>query len=216
MIKIDLKRYEDQIETLETRPLHNAKIMLYGSSLFANWGHERSHQALSGLLNTENSSSNHGFGGATVDELLYYYPRLVRPYKPEYLVIRSGVNDLSNGYTAEETMTLLTRLTSWYTNDFPNGKIILIPIFDFPNPDFRTHHYIDNRNKFNALCQTVAAEHQFSLLDLNPFVHEHAEDFGTTQGFRDIFIEDGLHLTDDGYEQFGAFMRHKLSEILER
>ena len=73
-IPVDLHRFASEIEIIENQTLSSGKVMLYGSSFFAKW------RCASVQLSAQKLQIiNHGFGGATIDELLYYYPRLVKP-----------------------------------------------------------------------------------------------------------------------------------------
>ena len=53
-----------------------------------------------------------------------------------------------------------------------------------------------------AFCE---ADGNAAYLDITPFFYESPNEIGTLQGFKDLFVEDGLHLTDAGYEQFAPY-----------
>ena len=68
---VQLDRFESTIQGYEQHPIETGKVLLYGSSFFRNWGFERAAKQWAQYGGLE--VVNHGFGGATVDELLYYY-----------------------------------------------------------------------------------------------------------------------------------------------
>lgn len=200
---IPIHRFDDQILRLEQQPVEKGKILLYGSSFFANWGYERAKQqwhAASGL-----EVVNHGFGGATVEELLYYYHRLVLPYAPKAMVFRTAHNDVWS-ISAEECFLLTKYLFSWIQNDFPGIRLIAIKPFDTPSSPEKNLVEI---HKYNALLDSFVGQVPwFDTVDINPF-------FRANDGsYRDVFLEDGLHLTDRGYEEMAQYLAPKIAELL--
>lgn len=198
-----IHRFEDQIEALLQYPVREGKLLLYGSSFFHQWGYERANAqwAEQGELEIV----NHGFGGATVEELLYYYHRLVLPYKPSAMVFRTGHNDVWCN-TAEESFYMTCRLLNWVKNDFPGIPLVLIKAFDHPSALPENLHRL---HKYNEMLDALAKENpQIKTLDLNPFF------YGADGHFRDVFREDGLHLTDSGYAEMAAYLVPKVKALL--
>ena len=208
---IPVHRFEDQIQVYEKLPVETGKILLYGSSFFAFWGYERAKQQW--LAEGKLQVVNHGFGGATVEELLYYYQRLVLPYKPAAVVLRTGHNDVWN-CTAQEAYFLTEILVNWLKNDFPGIRVIALKCFDAP---WASEDFAKKLWQYNALLEQLAREDsQVSLVDLNPFMYEEEKDIGTLRNFRDIFQADGLHLTDDAYGDMAKFLVPKIQKILDQ
>ena len=104
-IPIKLNWLEKDIQRYEAMPMQTGKILFYGHSLFTRWSKkEYVTKTLEEMIlgkNGEQVCLNHGFGTSTSEELLYYYDRLVRPYKPKVLVISLGYRDM--GYVAQLT-----------------------------------------------------------------------------------------------------------------
>ena len=204
-------------ETIESTLRHSVetgKVMLYGSSFFTNWGYERAQQQLAQVTGGKLQILNHGFGGATVDELLYHYPQLVAPYAPSAVVIRSGYNDIYSEITPENTMFLLQRLVHWMKTDFPNIRVFLMPVFD-------TKHMNANAAKafarYNALLAEYAAEEEnVEIFDINPYFYEKPEDIGDFSKLRDVFGPDGLHLPQDAYIDMAEFFGPRLLAAIEK
>ena len=195
-----------------TYPVTTGKVMLYGSSFFTRWGYDRAKQQLRDATDGKLDVINHGFGGATIDELLYHYPRLVTPYKPEVVVIRSGYNDVYQKLTAEETFFLLQRLICWLQTDNPNVRIFLLNVFDTKS---MREDYVPVFARYNHLMADYAAENEnVEYFDINEFFYENPEDIGDRSKLRDVFVEDGLHLTDAAYEEMAEFFGpHLLAAI---
>lgn len=202
---IDMTQYAGTIEAYEQLPLETGKVLLYGSSFFRNWGYDRAKEQWKqyGGLDVV----NHGFGGATVDELLYYYDRMVRPYNPTAAVLRPGHNDLTRGLTPEQAWFLTERLIAWLRTDWPELPIVMLQVFDtkkYHNPERRALNA-----EYNRLMREYAAENEdVYTIDLDPFFHDEVG------ALRDIFIEDGLHLTDAGYEEMAAWLAPKVKVLI--
>ena len=212
-IPVDLQRFANEIAQIESNSKTSGKVMLYGSSFFAKWFYDRSQAQLSAASGGKLQVVNHGFGGATVDELLYYYPRLVKPYDPAAIVIRSGYNDISRGLSPEQAMFLLKRLVGWIKADFPDAPILLMKIFDVKRGD--DARFATNQ-QFNALLEEYAKTlENAAILDINGFFYEKEADMGDRSKLRDVFVEDGLHLTDRAYEEMAPYFSSRVLELLK-
>ena len=210
---IDLHRFDATVQEYLSLPVRTGKVLLYGSSFFRVWGYEPSLNQLLEATGGKLETVNHGFGGATVDELLYHYPRLVAPYAPKAMVIRAGYNELNRGQSPEEAVFLLERLLQWAIADFPEIRIMVFPVFDTRRASQELQEKI---NAYNALLeQRIAPMDRVSLLDLNPFFYEDPADIGTRQNFRDVFVEDGLHLQEKAYPEMAAFLGTRILKVLE-
>ena len=210
---VDLHRYDATVNGYLPLPVRKGKVLLYGSSFFRVWGYDRSREQLLEATDGKLETVNHGFGGATIDELLYHYPRLVAPYAPRAMVIRAGYNELNRGQSPEAAVLLLERLLQWAIADFPTIQIMVFPVFDTRRASNELQEKI---NTYNALLrERIAPMAQVSLLDLNPFFYDDPADIGTRQNFRDVFIEDGLHLQDKAYPEMAAFLGPQILEQLK-
>lgn len=208
---IPIHRFEDQIQAYERLPVETGKVLLYGSSFFAFWGYERAKQQW--LAEGKLQVVNHGFGGATVEELLYYYHRLVLPYQPSAVVLRTGHNDVWE-CSAQEAMFLTQRLIDWLKNDFPGIPVVALKAFDHPSGLEKNRISL---HRYNDMLDAAAEKDpQLYTVDLNPFFYQSSADWGTGQNFRDVFREDGLHLTDGGYEEMAAYLAPKIKDLLKR
>ena len=211
---VNLWYSREKIGEYLTYPVTTGKVMLYGSSFFTRWGYDRAHQQLADATEGRLDVINHGFGGATIDELLYHYPRLVTPYKPEVVVIRSGYNDIYQKLTAEEAFFLLRRLIVWLQTDNPNVRVFLLNVFDTKS---MREDYVPVFAHYNQLMADFAAETEnVEIFDISEFFYENPEDIGDRSKLRDVFVEDGLHLTDDAYVEMAQFFGKRLLDLLQK
>lgn len=216
-IKVDLKRFESAIENYETYPIEKNKILLYGSSFFTRWGFEAAKRDLAGICGEENAVVNHGFGGSTGEEQIYYYHRMVKPYEPKMIVLRGCVNDLAKGYTPEEAVEMSMRLYGYAKTDFPDLKFVVLMAFDYKSA-VQKPHIVDGMKYYNAAMREYAAQcPDMYIVDITPILYENPANAGTYNGFKDIFLEDGLHFPTEVYSNvWGPFLKTEIEKILEK
>jgi lysophospholipase L1-like esterase len=225
--RLEVKRFEDRILAYESRPLEEetGKILFYGHSLFTrcSWITKagKDNPKLADEVRMKDGSLaivNHGFGTSSADDLLYYYPRMVRPYKPRVLVLATGGNDIGNGYSPEDIMQILARIIDWSQADFPG-----IPIYCVgPCPTLKGKGVKDyatkKRDEFDDILETYCAKKEgvtyISMVN-QPFFYENAEDVGDRHKVReDIYAADRGHLNPKGYAMFMDFIREYFDEYL--
>lgn len=147
-----------------------------------------------------------------MDDLLFFYGKLVVSCSPKAVIFRIGPNDIFIGFSAGETWNMAWRLMEFLRADYPGIKLFLLCVFDYKS--VREEHK-SAYAKFNAYQREYAVETEnVWYLDINDFFYESEEDIGTFQGFRDIFREDGLHLLPNVYEEFAEYLTRRLENIL--
>lgn len=200
LVKVNPLRFKEQVDQLCAEPSESGKILLYGSSFFTVWGHERAARQMNHKV------INNGFGGSTAEDLLYYYQLLVKPFHPASMILRTGVNDLGCGYTAKQAAHSTFRVAEWAALDFDGIKIGLLPSFDCPWLKGHTKPQQKEHQEFNERLEEYASDHDnVVFLDIRSFFYEDESQVGSMKGFKDIFTPDGLHLLDCGYEQFAPY-----------
>ena len=222
--RLVVKRFEDRIQKYESVPIQEGKILFYGDSYFTrcSWiTNFQENPKLEDCVRMKDGSQaivNHGFGTSSADDLLYYYDRMVRPWKPRALVLTTGSNDIGFGYTPLEVMEILARIVQWAQADFPG-----IPIYCFSQEPLLKHKGVDtvgirSRDEYNALLEAFCARTEnciFFPTAMQPFYYEDPADIGNYSKIReDIFHEDRTHLNPKGYALFMDSMRELLDDLL--
>lgn len=206
-VKVNPLRYREEVDALCACPHEPGKVLLYGSSFFTVWGHDRAAQQMDGAV------INNGFGGSTAEDLLYYYQLLVKPFAPKSMILRTGVNDIGCGYTAKQSAHSAFRVAEWAKLDFEGIRIGLLPSFDCPWLKERPKEQQKEHREFNERLEAYAAANEnVEFLDIRPFFYQEGHKAGSMKGFKKIFTPDGLHLIDCGYEQFAPYFRAMLAE----
>lgn len=216
----DLKRLESRIEKMEQEPVVKGMILFYGSSGFTRWDPKYDHRPLEEDIRMKDGSPaaiNHGFGGSTIEEGLYYYHRVVRPWEPRAIVLRFFPNDVGFGYTPDEIVALLAQFCNWARADFPGVKLYIC--------DAMPHKRFVN----NGIWQKLAKQYNKILkeyCDCNEdciyvsqvgwpgFYHDPADAGDYSKIRQDIWVEDEIHMTQEGYDIYRDLFLRALDDIL--
>ncbi len=194
---------EDEVVAYEQQPIQRGKIVFYGPSYFTRWstrfGMTPMAEALLGASG-EQCVINRGFGSSCAEHQLYYYPRLIRPLAPKVLVYTSHGNGPSFGYSDEESWELAQRVIAWAQTDFPGIEIVLVGAY--PSRDMTPENEAEKR-KYNAMVREFAEKTPncrfIDVLDHEPFRR------------KDIYVEDGVHFNQMGYDLCAEFYREALA-----
>ena len=218
---------ENSILKYEEEPIEKGKILFYGHSLFTRWGSPKyGFRRLDEDIRMKDGSLacvNHGFGTSTSEELLYYYPRMVRPWEPRALVLATYGNDGMYGYDVEDIMRNIGKICSWARTDFPGIRIFLTE--SHPNPKGKGATVRDEwntgkqrRERYHRLLKAYASLHEdTTVIELwnRPEFFETPEDVGNFQKVReDIFAEDKVHPNQAGYDILARIFREALDDLL--
>ena len=136
---------------------------------------------------------NRGFGGSTFADLMYYYDRIVKPYKPKAILVYEGDNDLvQEGMTPENVFDNLVGFYNRVQEDFPETKVWFIAI----KPSPARVHLLEKMQKSNSMVKEYASSTPYlEYLDVaSPMMKKD----GSIR--EDIFIQDRLHMNAEGYK----------------
>ena len=195
-------------------------IMFYGPSNFTRWNAEKwNHRPLEEDIRRKDGSRaavNHGFGTSSAEELLYYYPRLVRPWNPRALVLTTG-NNWSYGYSAGEVCFLLTRIFEWARKDFPGIRLYTEVGRPSPNRKKSSDATKNIIAEFEQRIRNYAAAHEdVTLIDNSNtpafFAPGHTGDYDFPR--EELFVEDGVHFNQAGYDVYRDAYLRALDDIL--
>ena len=199
---------EDEVQAYEKEPLNKGQIVFYGPSYFTRWstrfGMIPMREALPGASG-EPCVVNRGFGSSCAEHQLYYYPRMIRPLEPKVLVYTSQANGPSFGYSDAESWELAQRVIAYAQIDFPGIEIVLVGAY--PSRDMTPADEAEKR-KYNAVIKAFADSTPncrfVDVLDYEPFRR------------KDIYVEDGVHFNQTGYDLCAEFYKEALKEELSR
>ena len=200
-----LSQFDDDITAIEQRPIYKNRILFYGSSTFTYWNDESMERQISAIGGEVPITLNHGFGGSTAEQALYYYHRMVRPYSPRIMVFYEGDNDFTIGYTPEESFSIAVRLYEWFLKDFPESKLFIVGVKYSP----ARIDIIDKHCAYNKMNYDYAqSRERVHFIDIKSMLYD-----SDGRARTDIYVEDMLHFNEKGYEDLSAIIQ---SEIIKQ
>ena len=200
---------EEAVRRCEAEEAKTGQIVFYGPSNFtrwsARWDHTPLHEVIVGASGKP-CCINRGFGSSCAEHQLYYYDRMVRPLKPAVLVYSPSFgNGKAMGYTKEENWELAQRVLAYALTDFPDLRIYLEG--SGVGPKTIETGGIPAVEEYNGWLQEFAASTPRCV---------YVDRFNYKPLRRtDIFVEDGVHYNQQGYDIYADFWREILKDELK-
>lgn len=206
-IEIWNESMEAEIRTYEQEPIIEGQIVFYGPSHFTRWSERFGIVPMREVLLGASGAPcaiNRGFGSSCAEHQLYYYPRVIRPLKPKVLVYSFLANGPSFGYSHEESWELAQRVIAYARTDFPDIHLYLIGAH--PSRNIAPEKVEEHRSfakRIHEFAQQTPNCKFIEIMDYEQFYRD------------DIFVEDGLHYNQTGYDLYTAFCRDVLKGELK-
>ena len=191
--------FESEIAEIEARDRVDARtrggIVFVGSSSIRMWPDLSADFAGLPVL-------NHGFGGSTLADVIWFTPRIVLPYAPREIVLYAGDNDLAAGRTPEQVLGDYTTFVRVARQALPAVRIVYVSIKPSPS----RWSLAEPMRQANALiAQAIARDTLATYVDvftpmLGPSGRPRPE----------LFQADSLHMTPAGY----ALWRARLAPLV--
>ncbi len=181
--------FKSEVEAIQKTNKHLIKdqknnIVFTGSSSIRIWKNLPEIFENSRIVNT-------GFGGSKASDLLYYLDKLVINFNPKKVVIYEGDNDINSGQEINFIYKNILKIIERIKDKNDKIKIILISA----KPSISRWHLRDKYIQLNQKYRELANKSDFiEFADTWSAMIEN----GVLK--KDIFIEDGLHLNEKGYE----------------
>ena len=207
MVRLQIsKNTESTVLRYESKNIPEGAVIVYGTSDYA---------ALTPAASLP--VFNRSLAECRMEELLFFYSRLVRPCKPSVLVVGGFLNDYFSHVSVAETMFLLNRLLAYARTDNPGIRLLLTdlePCIKYASESFAWSRFKRYRQALHAeLVQYCTAHPDTELLCFASSAHffRGAEACGDPDKMDTaLFCEDGLHLNATGTEHFSAFLSERL------
>lgn len=195
----DPNRFKDQVERLEKREYSfnpDKKLLLFtGSSSIAMWKDVQERFPGYNVI-------NNGFGGSHFSDLIYFYDELIENRNPDILFIYEGDNDVAGKKKPRRILDDAKKLHEMIREDFPDIKIVFIA----PKPSVARWNLKKEYERVNKRLEKFASQKpntEFAdvwtaMLDENGNV------------YKNIFLEDNLHMNSKGYDIWEEVVREHL------
>lgn len=166
-------------------------IVFVGSSSIRMWDLEKSFPEMAAL--------NRGFGGSEIPDSVNHVDLLVIRHKPRTVIFYAGDNDVANGHSPQQVFNDYKAFVTKVHAALPQTRIAFIGI----KPSIQRWALVDKVRAANALVREFAAtDDRLGFIDVD----------GPMLGWdekprKDLFVQDGLHMTPKGYEVWTALVR---------
>jgi lysophospholipase L1-like esterase len=188
--------YEPEVrgleESLERAALPGLPVAFYGSSSIRLWAD------LAADLE-EPRAVNLGFGGSTLAACVYFFERLVPRVNPVSLVVYAGDNDIGDGQTPEEVLASFRLLAALAGRLRPSVPLGFISIKLSPARDGLREPIRRANRLIRSEIERVPGAYYIDICD------GMLDDRG--QPRRELFLEDGLHLSRAGYRTWAELLK---------
>ena len=176
----------------QSAPPKNA-ILLVGSSSFTKW------QDVSDYFPGK-TIINRGFGGSKLTDLNYYSEDLLKPYQPKQIIIYCGENDFADDAKLKADV-VVDRFKTFYKKireKFPNIEVDFVSIKYSPS---REKLWPQMREANKKIAKFMKKEKNAEFIDITKTMND-------TNGNvrKDLFVEDMLHMTPEGYRLWAKVM----------
>ena len=166
-------------------------IVFVGSSSIRMWNAAKSFPDLPVI--------NRGFGGSQICDATRFADVLVVKYKPRLIVFYSGDNDVNAGKSAEQVQVDFQAFVTKVRKSLPETPIVVISI----KPSIARWKLRDVMREANRLIAADCEKDEaLKFVDVWPVM---LGDDGEPR--KDLFIADGLHMNEKGYELWTELLR---------
>jgi lysophospholipase L1-like esterase len=188
-------RWERDIAAFEASdratPPPKGEIVFVGSSSIARWDTAASFPDLKII--------NRGFGGSELADSVRYADRIVIPYQPRLIVVYAGDNDIGAGRTSEQVVVEAERFVTRVRAKLPDVRIVFIGV----KPSILRWTQVDRMRAANVMLRDFCErDDRIAYLDVDDAMMGWDE-----KPRRELFVDDGLHLSAEGYRVWASLLR---------
>ena len=197
----DSKRWENSISRFESADKKQMPapggVLFIGSSSIRRWKSLKDDFAKFQVI-------NRGFGGSHIADSIHFAKRIVLPYKPKQIVIYAGDNDVAAGKSPETILADFQQFVKVVHAKLPKTLISFITI----KPSLSRWKLSGKMAKANTLVRRACANDQrLGYIDIwQPMLDDNRKPNP------DLFVRDGLHINDKGYELWASIVRQHLEK----
>jgi lysophospholipase L1-like esterase len=192
-------RWESAIQAFEKQDAEQAPpkngIVFVGSSSIRKWDLKK--------WFPDRNALNRGFGGSEVSDSLEFADRIILKYEPRVVVVYAGDNDIGHDKTPQRVFDDVKQLVELIHSKLPKTKIVYIAI----KPSIKRWALIGQVREANRLITELASkDERLEFVDVDkPMIGE------DEMPRKELFVEDGLHLSEEGYAIWASLVRPHLT-----
>ncbi len=191
-------RWEKTIQGFEAQdkqsPPPKDGILFIGSSSIRMWKLENYFK--------QKDLINRGFGGSEISDSIQFADRILIPYRPRIVVLYAGDNDIAHGKSPATVTADFKTFVKTVHDKLPKTRIVYIAI----KPSIKRWSLVEKMREANAaILAATKADDRLAFVDIDkPMLG----DDGKPRA--ELFISDGLHLSDQGYQLWASLVKPHL------
>ncbi|MGL4511839.1 MAG: GDSL-type esterase/lipase family protein [Lacipirellulaceae bacterium] len=202
-IKAAKPRFAAELREFERADLRSPPapggVVFVGSSSIRLWDLPRSFPDVAGPVR------NRGFGGSHLSDSVENIDLLVLRHKPRCVVLYAGDNDLAEGKSPERVAADFDRFATLVQAALPSTRILYVSI----KPSLQRWELASQQREANRRIRARCdADPRLRYVDVWPAM------LGPDGRPRsELLVEDGLHLSDEGYRLWTELVGPALDEV---
>jgi lysophospholipase L1-like esterase len=180
-------------------------VVFYGSSTMRRWNLAESFPGM--------ETVNRGFGGAHMADLPHFVRQLVVPLRPRVVVMYAGGNDIERGAMPEDLVANFARTVRYIQVAWPETKIVVFGVKATPALAKEMAKIRETNQQLRAYAErerprlpNTRESGPIVFLDVEKAILD-----AKGQPRKDLFLEDGVHLTPAGYTLYADMLRPHLN-----
>jgi lysophospholipase L1-like esterase len=183
-----IKKFEERDQTA---PPKKGGVLFVGSSSIRMWKLDKSFPELGAI--------NRGFGGSEIADSIHFADRIVFNHEPRSIVMYAGDNDISRGKTPKQVVSDFKRFVKLVQDKSPQSRIAFIAI----KPSIRRWALARKMSEANVAIQKLCEDTKnVDYVDIwKPMLGKDGKPRPS------LFIKDGLHLSEEGYELWTSIVK---------
>ena len=194
--QLGFAQWEPDIAAFEQRdavsPPPKGAVLFVGSSTITRWGSLAQDFPDVDVI-------NRGFGGSQIVDVTHFAGRIIFPYQPRMILLRSGCNDLNSGKSPEQVFADFKDFVTRVHENLPYTQIAYISL----SPSIVRWNDAAATRKLNSLVQEYVRQTPLLL-----YIDCYDISLGTDGKARsDLFAPDKLHFDAAGYKLLAARIR---------
>ena len=142
---------------------------------------------------------NRGIDGTELADAVRYIDRLVLRYEPRLVVVYAGDNDVSSGKLSEQVSVDFERFVRAVHARLPQTRILYLAVKPSPLRWLQVDRMRLVNDVISAICQR---DDRLAFLDFDNLMLGWDE-----KPRRELYVEDGLHLSPLGYQLWTTVLR---------
>jgi lysophospholipase L1-like esterase len=182
-------------------PPPNDAVEFAGSSMFEGWTEVTEHMA-------PIPAFNRAIGGSKTADILKYLDQLVIQYKPDVVVLYSGINDVSEGVSPATAAENIQKIVDAINAGLPETRVIYIAILNASNRP----ESVELINDANARIKKYAGQNsRMTYLDISSAL---VDEKGATR--KEFLTDDGSHYNSAAYRAMAGAVKPAVQKAMSR